>query len=383
MKREGLTCERKDIEVRITKISVKGLFGMFDHEIPLNQESRITIVHGPNGVGKSVMLHMLHGFFQNELEIFRSTPFVQFRIDYQDGATISIDKQGSGATLTVQFVDGSGHETKSFEVGQPEDKKQLANTNRPAWYIAGYTGSLQTEFIDTFRLISSRYETYRSASDIGFVSAVISDIEEEIRSVFSDLEGLEDFFQLLEVMVTGKYSGRPRPYDSPFESFDEWLRKREDRIEQVREYFLRGSDREEHDRECNFFAVMDFFRMVNSRILYKGMDFVDGHILFYNQNLSLEFDGLLNDIPLSALSSGEQHLLTLYYRLLFETDEATLVIIDEPEISMNVVWQRNFLKDLQRIIELRKFDVLIATHSPEVIFDKWDWAVALSAKADG
>ena len=30
--------------MRITKISVKGLFGMFDHEIPLNQESRITIM---------------------------------------------------------------------------------------------------------------------------------------------------------------------------------------------------------------------------------------------------------------------------------------------------------------------------------------------------
>ena len=32
---------------------------MFDHEIPLNQESRITIIHGPNGVGKTVLMRMV------------------------------------------------------------------------------------------------------------------------------------------------------------------------------------------------------------------------------------------------------------------------------------------------------------------------------------
>ena len=52
-------------------------------------------------------------------------------------------------------------------------------------------------------------------------------------------------------------------------------------------------------------------------------------------------------------------------------------MIDEPEISLNVVWQRRFLDDLERIVELRDFDVLIATHSPQIISDKWDWMVAL------
>ncbi len=88
-------------------------------------------------------------------------------------------------------------------------------------------------------------------------------------------------------------------------------------------------------------------------------------------------------IPLSKLSSGEQQLLVLYFRLLFEIEPDTLVMIDEPELSMNVVWQRNFLKDLQRIIELRNFDVLIATHSPQIIHDKWDWMVALGETIDG
>ena len=365
--------------MRITKISVKGLFGMFDHEIPLNQESRITILHGPNGVGKSVMLHMLHGFFRNELEILRSTPFDQFRIDYQDGASVTIGKQESDATLTIQFVDGSENEIKSFEVEQPEDEEQATDTDDPAWYDYRYTSRLQTQLIDTFRLMSSRYETYRSASEISeiaYVSASIADIEEEMSSVLPNLEWLEDLFHMLETMIEGKSSFWLSAKYAPYESLREWLEIMEGRIESLREYLFSRFERDELERELSLLAVIDFYETVNARILYKEMDLIHGSIVFFSD---ADED---NYVPLSTLSSGEQHLLILYYRLFFETESDTLVMIDEPEISMNVVWQRNFLKDLQRIVELRQFDVLIATHSPQIIHDKWDWVVHLGAKVD-
>jgi predicted ATP-binding protein involved in virulence len=38
--------------MRIQQISVNGLFGIFDHVIPLNMDERITIIHGPNGFEK-------------------------------------------------------------------------------------------------------------------------------------------------------------------------------------------------------------------------------------------------------------------------------------------------------------------------------------------
>ena len=364
--------------MRITKIFVKGLFGMFDHEIPLNQDSRITLVHGPNGVGKSVMLHMLHSYCEGKIGIFRSTPFEQFRIDFGDGKSITLGRQYNDATLTIQHAAGLENEVTTFKVAQSDDEEKEVDTAFGKWRFGS---SCNTELIDTFRLVSSRYEAYRSASDIDYVSAFISDIEEEIRSVFSDLEG-SDFFELLEVMITGKYSRWSHHEESPLESLLEWIRKWEDRIEQVRGYFLQAIEREDHEQECNFFAVIEFCRMVNARFLYKEMDFYGGHILFYNLDLGNVVDD--TTVPLTALSSGEQHLLTLYYRLLFDPEYTTthLFIIDEPEISMNVVWQRNFLNDLQRIVELRKFDVLIATHSPQIIHDKWDWVVHLGTKAD-
>lgn len=74
-----------------------------------------------------------------------------------------------------------------------------------------------------------------------------------------------------------------------------------------------------------------------------------------------------NEVPLDRLSSGEQHQLVLFFELLFEIKPNTLILIDEPEISLHVAWQKKFISDLMKIIDLNKFDVMLATHSPQLI----------------
>ncbi|WP_413198587.1 AAA family ATPase, partial [Nostoc piscinale] len=77
------------------------------------------------------------------------------------------------------------------------------------------------------------------------------------------------------------------------------------------------------------------------------------------------------------LSSGEQHELVLLYELLFKVQPNSLVLIDEPELSLHVGWQVQFLKDLQEITQLADLDILMATHSPDIIQDRWDLTVEL------
>jgi predicted ATP-binding protein involved in virulence len=83
--------------------------------------------------------------------------------------------------------------------------------------------------------------------------------------------------------------------------------------------------------------------------------------------------------PLSpeALSSGEQHELILIYDLLFNTKKNTLILIDEPEISLHVAWQKRFIPDLERIIELTEVDAVLATHSAQIIGSYLDLTVQL------
>lgn len=72
-------------------------------------------------------------------------------------------------------------------------------------------------------------------------------------------------------------------------------------------------------------------------------------------------------ISLSDLSSGEQHELVMTYRLIFDSRKSQLVLIDEPEVSLHVHWQRQFLDDLQRIAQLDGLRFIIATHSPQIV----------------
>jgi predicted ATP-binding protein involved in virulence len=82
-------------------------------------------------------------------------------------------------------------------------------------------------------------------------------------------------------------------------------------------------------------------------------------------------------LPTTKLSSGEQHELVLLYEFLFKVSPNSLILIDEPELSLHVLWQQQFLKDLEDITKLSGFDVLIATHSPQIIHDRWDLTVEL------
>ena len=82
-------------------------------------------------------------------------------------------------------------------------------------------------------------------------------------------------------------------------------------------------------------------------------------------------------LELDCLSSGEQHELVLYYDLLFKVPSNTIVLIDEPELSLHVAWQKKFLPDLLEIVALSNFDTLIATHSPYIIGDRADLMIGL------
>ncbi len=67
----------------------------------------------------------------------------------------------------------------------------------------------------------------------------------------------------------------------------------------------------------------------------------------------------------------------MLYELLFKAKPNSLILIDEPELSLHVAWQAQFLKDLQQIAKLVNIDVLMATHSPDIISDRWDLTVEL------
>ncbi|MBA9900922.1 AAA family ATPase [Burkholderia cepacia] len=73
-------------------------------------------------------------------------------------------------------------------------------------------------------------------------------------------------------------------------------------------------------------------------------------------------------IDFDQLSTGEQNRALTYAKVLSVAQEAALILIDEPEISLHLHWQMGFHKSLCEILDgYRRYHVVIATHSPVII----------------
>ena len=117
--------------------------------------------------------------------------------------------------------------------------------------------------------------------------------------------------------------------------------------------------------------------IVNNRFLFKDLHFDrEKGFAIRDENSDVLLDPKL-------LSSGEQHELVLMYDLLMNVEGSSLVLMDEPEISLHVAWQKAFLDDLDRVASLTSLRFIIATHSPQIIGSRWDYTVELySASSD-
>lgn len=112
-------------------------------------------------------------------------------------------------------------------------------------------------------------------------------------------------------------------------------------------------------------------KLVNKRLLNKTLSINE------NKGLTIRHNDKNEEIPLTSLSSGEQHQIILLCDLLLNVKEGALVLIDEPEISLHVAWQLDFIPDVIQIAELVGFRFIVATHSPQIINGMWKEAIQL------
>src|SRR5258708_19651112 len=67
-------------------------------------------------------------------------------------------------------------------------------------------------------------------------------------------------------------------------------------------------------------------------------------------------------LDLSVLSSGEKQVIAIFAHLYLDDANDQIVVIDEPELSLSVPWQKRFLTDIQ---DSGKCGFILAvTHSP-------------------
>lgn len=85
----------------------------------------------------------------------------------------------------------------------------------------------------------------------------------------------------------------------------------------------------------------------------------------YNESaidLHIESSHNQEKLDLECLSSGEKQIVSLFAKLFLDVDNTFIMLLDEPELSLSVLWQEKLLPD---ILRSQKCNFMLAvTHSP-------------------
>lgn len=374
-------------------IDILGLFGYFDYSFSI-EENNITILSGPNGYGKSTIIRCINAIGNSDLNFFFETIFnkIKIRVDRKCKELIIAAKEDcvefNGKRISkrhiLYFKRGIDPERindlneKTEFTQEKNDYKEILNTMKD---IFG-----EVFFISEHRIVENQIRRYANYPDK--------------KTRFEYIESTEDIpHRIMRHMqeAEGNYSQKANELDSTFperlfnqksgiseRDFYENLSLMHERVQKLHNYgFTRMRElknmefRSEDSRALKIYfddfnskyqefqSILDklelFRDIVNRRFRFKRMEISN------TRGIAVIDAASMRPIPLTRLSSGEKEIIVLFYNLLFENMDGGIVLIDEPETSLHIAWQRMFIEDLKKIAELRKLTVLIATHSPQIV----------------
>lgn len=119
--------------------------------------------------------------------------------------------------------------------------------------------------------------------------------------------------------------------------------------------------KEINDKIQNFYQLINkHFELTNKKI---GINTSTNKIEFYRNTKEAD------PIQIEDLSSGEKQFLLILFKVFLMEDRKTLLIMDEPEISLDIDWQFELINTIRKINP--NCQIIIATHSPSIFGDGW------------
>lgn len=435
--------------MRISSVRIFNLFGIFNHNIPLNLKERITIIHGPNGVGKTTVLQLISDIFSKRVEKIRSQNFEKIIITFKREGKLTISRniaKENSATLNFKYTFKDINNSFTYKFNEQDSR------------IRRYPLSVIDDLIPSLNRISPKEWHDKSTNQILSLDEVLLRFSDYLPYDFTDKsvipQWLDDILtnisvhfiqtqRLLVLPVYDKYK-RQSSRESHITAVEKYSERMSNQIEEtlkqsgllsasldrafpqkviqgdtasiynegkIRRLYEEQTEYRDRLMACGLLDTEEQMELPNITLDNEKLSILSLYFTDVKQKLSI-FDELLSKIelfkdiintrflykdfnvnkdrgfvfktkkgepiPLNSLSSGEQHELVLAYQLIFDVKPETLVLVDEPELSLHVIWQRKFLEDIKRISKLANLEFLVATHSPSIIHDQRDLMVVLS-----
>jgi len=415
----------------LTSIRIEKLFDIFDYDIEFKKEG-ITILTGPNGYGKTTVLKILDALATQNGPFFIGLLFKKIILVLSDRNEITLEKEGNNDVLINKSTRLNKKSFNHILQNILKDEPFLDHVSENRWIdrrteniyntetllqklLPNFTSELRKiglpKFADVYfireqrllrpiparpkpRGMLSRYSDQEIDNFSNTIEEYAKELSENIK------ETLAKSSQITQELDS---SFPRRLFDQQLDIYEEEFNLRFNKVKEIQkalsEYGLSDIKEDSHPT----------YKKENAKALYVYINDAEKKLAVFSELLDKlkTFTGILNErrftfkridiskkdgfkfstnqgkpLVLSELSSGEQQEVVLLYELLFKVKPGTLVLIDEPELSLHVVWQKQFLDDLFKIIELQKINIVVATHSPQIINNYWDLTVDLEELRD-
>jgi ABC-type cobalamin/Fe3+-siderophores transport system ATPase subunit len=329
--------------MKLSRIKIENLFGQFDYDIKLNKEEGIAILTGPNGYGKTTILKIVYDLFS------------EGRFSHCSGGTVTL------------FDDNIDRKLKF-----PDDLNEIKN-KIPVYLIKDQRIKKTVMEEKLGSVVHEKIE--RTKNVIGILSQELKDYIAEIRAKEDEkakalnADYAERLFRIKNAISKPEFEERYRKLMFRYQMLQNY---------KIYQNNLAEAKYEGENQKALFLYLEDWeVRIaIYDELLIKialflsainGKNFTNKT---FTVNAGQGFCFSTNDgkpLQLTDLSSGEQNQIIILYELLFKAPRGSLVLIDEPETSMHVAWQLEFLEDIESIAKISGLSFIIATHSPDII----------------
>lgn len=457
---------------RIAEFYIENLYGLYNHKINLDHSEGISILHGPNGVGKTAVLKCINYIFSSNFDELVKIPFDKVSITLSNAVRILVlqlkvtslvggEKEAvpSGKLEVIIFskeklitrhtfnvasqsrsnlsrlyntIASSAHTSAASEIYRSYLEK-YSKPDLPEEFVLDDNGLALTEngkskkrsgskavreilssfsvhFVETNRLYRPATEPNPNIA-IGVIGPKISKMNPTVHECARELvvhinSALKSYganAQKLDQSFPHRFISESQPsmdIDELKIKFSETVTKLKDlraigllEADSVQPFDIKSLD----TVDLNKLEIMSLF-VRDSQLKLKVFDSLLARVQLLLGSMEKKFRnkrvllskarGLYvkldsgDELPLESLSSGEQHELVLMYELLFKVPAGTLVLIDEPELSLHVSWQKAFLPELISIAKEVGFSAVVATHSPFIVGGRHDLMSALDAELE-
>lgn len=401
-------------KIKIDEIEVEDLFGYYTYLLEDPEESNFMILYGDNGCGKtsilSTVFHLLNPERTNgHRTAVSEIPFKKFIVKLSNGDVIYAFRHNAHDEKYIVKGFKKGKPIFTYEWIGPRKRyvdSQYEQYEKYCQYLSSL--NLNTLFMSANRQITNDYENDIDSVIDPINNMRINNPRIKGRPKEADLsEVMETFQNWLQRNVMENTNEGYKNIDDLYEGIiNKYNSKLRNSTIDIKTSF---SDLTEKNKKFKRFGLStdiltdSFIKKINTMTDRKLQDLapvLESYVSSLNIRLEalqpiesklsiLEkylssffsrkqvhinaFDGLLifseegEPLHYSMLSSGEKQVLYLFCSIITSVSRSSIVIIDEPEISLNIKWQREFLNVVNEMIGENNVQVIIASHSIDLI----------------